>query len=148
MRGIDPRASRMLSERSTIWATPPVTITKFFGYLNLFQSATAMCCSIHFESTNESPPTVRLVEDVLDCGTPASACDKSSAGSVYSHRLCRLTRVKRHPCNYLTEKMNRLLICSLFLCLALSLSSALKRDDCEGETIFGIKSCSWKIYLV
>ena len=23
VRGIDPRASRMLSERSTIWATPP-----------------------------------------------------------------------------------------------------------------------------
>ena len=23
MRGIDPRASHMLSERSTIWATPP-----------------------------------------------------------------------------------------------------------------------------
>ncbi len=24
VRGIDPRTSRMLSERSTIWATPPV----------------------------------------------------------------------------------------------------------------------------
>ena len=24
MRGIDPRASHMLSERSTTWATPPI----------------------------------------------------------------------------------------------------------------------------
>ena len=26
MRGIDPRASHMLSERSTTWATPPVQV--------------------------------------------------------------------------------------------------------------------------
>ena len=26
MRGIDPRASHMLSERSTIWATPPIIV--------------------------------------------------------------------------------------------------------------------------
>ena len=29
MRGIDPRASHMLSERSTTWATPPVSIIVF-----------------------------------------------------------------------------------------------------------------------
>ena len=33
MRGIDPRASHMLSERSTIWATPPDTNWLFIGYL-------------------------------------------------------------------------------------------------------------------
>jgi hypothetical protein len=35
MRGIDPRTSRMLSERSTIWATSPDGRFKFWGYLFL-----------------------------------------------------------------------------------------------------------------
>jgi hypothetical protein len=35
MRGIDPRTSRMLSERSTIWATSPAGRFKFWGYLFL-----------------------------------------------------------------------------------------------------------------
>ena len=30
MRGIDPRASHMLSERSTIWATPPDSFSRLF----------------------------------------------------------------------------------------------------------------------
>ena len=33
MRGIDPRTSRMLSERSTIWATSPCWDVPFFLYI-------------------------------------------------------------------------------------------------------------------
>ena len=33
--GIDPGTSRMLSERSTIWATPPINIIHEYYYIKL-----------------------------------------------------------------------------------------------------------------
>ena len=40
MRGIDPRTSRMLSERSTIWATSPFL---YLYYLKYYETEESLC---------------------------------------------------------------------------------------------------------
>ena len=50
MRGIDPRTSRMLSERSTIWATSPFDVVLLNIYITVKEQRTSTGFSLHHRS--------------------------------------------------------------------------------------------------
>lgn len=87
MRGIDPRASRMLSERSTIWATSPYVkmVVFYFNILKVYFFRTSP-----FSSLSASAPGLLVMKPEL--GVPDSTPKAAAGNAVYEHRASQQTQ--------------------------------------------------------